>query len=185
MDENIITIWDYKKYLEKWLFYYSDRKNGYNYKLAKKIKRVRTFPSLNRIVREEILDDFRDYNKKDIKLAKQQIYNHLEKNWFEKDKKIAERNVKICKKAIELVDKFITIAEKEKLEISKSPYSNSFYLHKTGEKITWEGKPENSYRLSDHWNFYSWGEYHCISKEIQNDEFAIGIYRSGEYQKVI
>lgn len=43
MDENIITIWDYKKYLEKWLFYYSDWKNGYNYKLAKKIKRVRTF----------------------------------------------------------------------------------------------------------------------------------------------
>lgn len=184
MSEIIITIQDFKGKLERNLIYFSDWKNIRHYEIAKRVKRVRTFKSLNKIVRDELLEDFFDYDRKDIKLAKQQVIDYIESNWFEKDKELANRRSEMTKKAIAIVDKFISIAENEGLEVSKSPFSNSFYLHKTGEEITWGSKPENSYRLSDHWNFYSREAYHCCSNEINDDEFAIGIYHHGNYEKV-
>lgn len=53
----------------------------------------------------------------------------------------------------------------KKLEnaISKSPYSNSFYIcenSEDAEKIDWNNKPANCYRISNHWNFININE--CI-----------------------
>ena len=66
-------------------------------------------------------------------------------------------SLKYAKAFIDL-DKINT---KNDYDISESPYSFSIYSKPKGEDITWEGKPDESYRLSDHWNFYSRGEIHC------------------------
>lgn len=52
-------------------------------------------------------------------------------------------------------------------DISFSPYSHSCYNSKN---IDWDYKPENSLRLSDHWNFESNGEIHC--KLYNNEEYT-------------
>ena len=44
--------------------------------------------------------------------------------------------------------------------ISKSPYSDSFY---NIEGKTWGNTPQGIIRISDHWNFYSQGERHCVT----------------------
>lgn len=66
---------------------------------------------------------------------------------------------------IELMNLFI---EKARIgAVSKSPYSTSYYICETKEdvnKIGWNSKPDNHYRISDHWNFVSEGELHCIIK---------------------
>ena len=56
----------------------------------------------------------------------------------------------------------------------KSPYSNSFY---NAEGITWDYKPDNSLRVSDHWNFYCRGKIHC---KTDNPEFKNG-WALGKY----
>lgn len=65
---------------------------------------------------------------------------------------------------------------------SQSPYSYSFYDSKD---IDWGHKPEGSLRLSDHWNFESGLEKHCIT---DNPEFkngwAVGKYHKGVYHIV-
>ncbi|EKB60777.1 hypothetical protein [Bergeyella zoohelcum] len=64
---------------------------------------------------------------------------------------------------------------------SKSPYSNSFYS--PGE-ITWGSKPDGSYRISDHWNFYSHGDIHCqTTNEPMEKSWSVGIYsaETGKY----
>lgn len=69
--------------------------------------------------------------------------------------------------------------------IQKSPFSDSYY---SGEGyIGWNFKPENSYRLSDHWNFYSEGSKHC---ELANsDEYLqkwmLCQYKNGKYHIII
>ncbi|MCF0210227.1 MAG: hypothetical protein HUK18_06965, partial [Bacteroidales bacterium] len=44
--------------------------------------------------------------------------------------------------------------------INRSPYSFSFY---NANGISWEGKPDKSLRIADHWNFYSKGSTHCVT----------------------
>jgi hypothetical protein len=44
----------------------------------------------------------------------------------------------------------IKMMMKEWSVIKKSPYSDSFY---SSTDISWNHKPEGSYRVSDHWNF--------------------------------
>lgn len=64
---------------------------------------------------------------------------------------------------------------------SKSPYSHSFYNSKD---ISWGYKPENSLRLSDHWNFRSDGEVHCELAETSEyicHELKLCQYRDGKY----
>lgn len=78
--------------------------------------------------------------------------------------------------------KLIEIAEKENLVISCSPYSFSFYAHKTNEEITWGYKPQNSYRLSDHWNFESNDEIHCITKDKIKNKITIKKFNNGIYE---
>lgn len=57
-------------------------------------------------------------------------------------------------------------------QIHQSPYSDSFY---DSDDISWGHKPEGSLRLSDHWNFWSRGEQHCIIAESD------GKYISGRW----
>lgn len=71
--------------------------------------------------------------------------------------------------------------------VSASPYnrfdSGSFY--NTNEK-SWDYTPEGCIRVSDHWNFYSRGSYHCILLNPDNVDIAgkwvVAKYQSrGEY----
>jgi len=76
--------------------------------------------------------------------------------------------------------------EEENLSLLQSPYSVSFYAVKKGEKIDWGYKPENSYRVSDHWNFETSGEIHCqTTKNIKNNDYTIAQFKNGKYHKVI
>lgn len=62
--------------------------------------------------------------------------------------------------------------------IYKSPYSKSFY---SSTDIGWSHKPDNSYRVSDHWNFKTNRNdtIHCKTDKVvplNNTHFAIGKY---------
>ncbi len=76
--------------------------------------------------------------------------------------------------------------------VSKSPYSSSYYICETEEdtnKIGWSSKPDNHYRISDHWNFWSEGELHCIIKNssykaIQKTMLAKWDHKTSTYEKM-
>lgn len=59
--------------------------------------------------------------------------------------------------------------------IYKSPYSKSFY---SSEDISWETKPDKSYRVSDHWNFVTsrGPKVHCQTTQPvkNNTHYSIG-----------
>lgn len=62
----------------------------------------------------------------------------------------------------------------------QSPYSLSFY---NSSDISWNHKPENSLRLSDHWNFVTFGETHCKTDDPSlKHGWALGKYHNGQYQ---
>lgn len=69
--------------------------------------------------------------------------------------------------------------------VSKSPYNqygSGSYYSKVGK--SWDFTPENCERVSDHWNFYSQGQYHCKIKSIVDNlslsdivnKWCVGIY---------
>lgn len=70
--------------------------------------------------------------------------------------------------------------------IHKSPYSNSFY---SSNDVDWGHKPDKSYRVSDHWNFYTRGNWHCeTDKKVPNNtHISIGQYdkESGKYSIIL
>lgn len=66
-------------------------------------------------------------------------------------------------------------------EVNKSPYSQTYY---DTSDISWEHKPEGSLRISDHWNFESRGQKHCIlenTDEYIEDNWILAQYRNGKY----
>ena len=67
--------------------------------------------------------------------------------------------------------------------VQKSPYSESYY---SDGEIDWNYKPEGSYRLSDHWNFESQGQKHCILDytEDYTQEWLLCQYRNGVYHLI-
>ena len=71
------------------------------------------------------------------------------------------------------------------LTVSQSPYSDSWYIMKSGEEISWNEKPEESYRISDHWNFGSDNE-HCrlAGEEDKVNREMVCKYRNGFYYEV-
>ncbi len=77
-----------------------------------------------------------------------------------------------------------TIAGQEKFEIDTSPFSLSTYAIPKGGVVDWGSKPENSYRVSDHWNFESKGQVHCKLKDT--DEYTqkvfLAKYINGKYE---
>lgn len=187
----VYSIEELRDYIEKSITYFSDSQNLYYFQYYKKIRRkrtVRTIKNENELVWEKLKDYCTEINKPfykiDVVVAKKQICKALEDIFFDKDKEIAKKRIEELQKYLIFVNKFIEIKENKRLECSKSPYSMSFYLHKNGEIIDWDFKPEGSYRLADHWNFFSHDKFHCISDEIKNKELAIGIYCDGKYKKV-
>lgn len=65
-------------------------------------------------------------------------------------------------------------------EWERSPYSLSFY---NSYDISWNHKPENSLRLSDHWNFTTFGQTHCQTDDPNLKQgWALGKYHNGQYQ---
>lgn len=71
------------------------------------------------------------------------------------------------------------------LIVSQSPYSDSWYIMKSGEEISWGEKPEGSYRIADHWNFGSENE-HCrlAGEEDKVNREMVCEYRNGFYYEV-
>ncbi len=71
------------------------------------------------------------------------------------------------------------------LTVSQSPYSDSWYIMKPGEEISWGEKPEGSYRVADHWNFGSDNE-HCrlAGEEDKVNREMVCEYRDGFYYEV-
>lgn len=66
-------------------------------------------------------------------------------------------------------------------QINKSPYSQTYYDTKD---ISWEHKPEDSLRISDHWNFESHGKKHCELSNIDEyieDNWILAQYKNGKY----
>ncbi|MEG0307502.1 MAG: hypothetical protein RR636_06130 [Clostridium sp.] len=65
--------------------------------------------------------------------------------------------------------------------INKSPYSSTYY---NVPGITWDYKPEGSLRISDHWNFTSRGDKHCIlahTEELIENYWMLAKYIDGKY----
>lgn len=80
------------------------------------------------------------------------------------------------KKVLEEVSKFNYI--------NKSPYSLSYY---NVPNVTWDYKPEGSLRISDHWNFISHGEKHCILEGVEEkveNNWMLAKYIDGRYHIV-
>jgi hypothetical protein len=111
--------------------------------------------------------------KSNIEFHKRQIEGH---EYFIKEE-IAKANETINK-----IGEFQKIVNENNLIITKSPYSDSFYAIKDGEKIDWGTKPEGSYRLADHWN---WDDgTHCPTDTNQDFGLAIAQQRNGKYTKI-
>jgi hypothetical protein len=72
--------------------------------------------------------------------------------------------------------------------IQKSPYSDSFY---SSTDIGWSHKPEDSYRVSDHWNFTTHRDgksvKHCITDKSvpTTSHITIAQYRNGIYHVIL
>ena len=62
--------------------------------------------------------------------------------------------------------------------VSKSPYGMSFY---NSNDIDWGYKPENSLRISDHWNFESDGQIHCPTDCEFENGWALAEFKNGVY----
>lgn len=65
--------------------------------------------------------------------------------------------------------------------INKSPYSSSYY---NTPDVTWEHKPEGSLRISDHWNFTTHGNKHCILENTEqyiDNNWILAKYIEGKY----
>lgn len=88
------------------------------------------------------------------------------------------------KENIEIYERLNSFARANKLQVSVSPYSSSAYAFKKGQKIGWGEKPENSYRVSDHWNFIMDGKTHCVTSKNINGwavcKMVNGIYETVE-----
>jgi hypothetical protein len=70
--------------------------------------------------------------------------------------------------------------------ICKSPYSDSFY---SSTDVDWDYKPDQSFRVSDHWNFKSYDKIHCkTDKRVTNRAtITLGIYndKEGRYKVLL
>lgn len=65
--------------------------------------------------------------------------------------------------------------------INKSPYSSTYY---NMPGISWDYKPEGSLRMSDHWNFTSRGEKHCLlegTDKLVENRWILAKYIEGKY----
>ncbi len=59
-------------------------------------------------------------------------------------------------------------------KIIKSPYGQSYY----NDTVGWNHKEHGSLRLSNHWNFMSWGKMHCETTDpvMNNTHWTLAKY---------
>jgi hypothetical protein len=118
--------------------------------------------------------------------ANDEVINELTNNYKFKNEDIKSMvaNMLIANepdKVLSAIKKFDDELSKEGKELSNSPYSFSSYIIPKGEQITWGYKPDNSFRISDHWNFYSQGEIHCKLTGVNhyvNDTIILAKYNA-------
>lgn len=138
--------------------------------------------------KEELLEAIRKRDRKIIREEK------ARKASIKRDFRKALNLVRYSKKYEQLLSIYERIYNEEKRneilktlitfkKINKSPYSNSFY---DSDNIDWDSKPEGSLRLSDHWNFYSWGEQHCCldCTDEYTQKWLLCQYQNGVYHVV-
>ena len=153
------------------------KKNLMSLKIKMELKGKRT--------KEELLEAIRKRDRKIIREEKNRISS------IKRDFRNVLNLSRYTKKYEKLLDIYERIYKEEQRdeifktlltfkEIHKSPYSNSFYDSKD---IDWDFKPENSLRLSDHWNFYSCGEKHCCldNTEEYTHKWLLCQYKNGVY----
>lgn len=83
----------------------------------------------------------------------------------------------------ELAQRFLNLVLEHDLYVSKSPYLSSFYAYADEtDKIDWGYKPEESYRLADHWNWNDGTE--CPTIENIDYGYAIAQFSNGKYHRI-
>ncbi len=115
-------------------------------------------------------------------------------------KPLSKRELKRLKYSKVLTNKILTTDELDNYDIpseikkimstweviNKSPYSDSFY---NTVDVGWDHKPDGSYRVSDHWNFYTREKWHCeTDKKVQNNtHISLGKYNkeTGKYEVIL
>lgn len=85
---------------------------------------------------------------------------------------------------IELLKVFLQIANDNNYKISESPSSSSMYALPVDEEITWGYKPENSYRLANHWNWGKEDDKHCPTNTNECLGLTIAQFNNGVYAEI-
>ena len=118
-----------------------------------------------------------EYNFLELRKLEGELYKRIE--------------VKKAKEIIKNSDKLELFKIISKKTVSKSPFSDSTYFHRKNQSINWGTKPENSYRLADHWNWkQGFNEdytdaIHCPLKDGKySNERMICIQKNGVYEVV-
>ncbi len=120
---------------------------------------------------------FNELKENNIKITKEQVnyINDFIRNEYLLNKEVFNKYLKVC-----LV--FSNEKAKNKYMSSQSPNSASTYALKITDEISWGHKPEQSLRISDHWNFKSGGLMHCETEDSNFNDFAVAVYENGTYK---
>ena len=131
-----------------------------------------------------ILNDFEKMSARDqgLLLVNEYITNYTDSLAEDPDNVFRQE---YCNSRINLAREMLEIAAGNNYVISKSPYSESFYAHPEDDKVDWGYKPDGSYRLSDHWNWFSYNRIHCPTIEGQgSDAIQIRQFKNGAYELI-
>ncbi len=142
-------------------------------KKEKLIKRKEYILEVRETLEKELLS--LEYNFLELRKLEGELYKRIE--------------VKKAKEIIKNSDKLELFKIISKKTVSKSPFSDSTYFHRKNQSIDWGTKPENSYRLADHWNWkQGFNEdytdaIHCPLKDGKHSsERMICIQKNGAYE---
>ncbi len=142
-------------------------------KKEKLMKRKEYILEVRTILEKELLS--LEYNFLELRKLEGELYKRIE--------------VKKAKEVIKNSDKLELFKIISKKTVSKSPFSDSTYFHRKNQTIDWGTKPENSYRLADHWNWkQGFNEdytdiIHCPLKDGKHsNKRMICIQKNGVYE---
>lgn len=115
---------------------------------------------------------FEDFESDEVVKSKRQLKNEL---WHKNNPNPTGTIIKPEELSQFGIPDSIIEMMKEWPIIYKSPYSKSFY---SSDDISWESKPDKSYRVSDHWNFVTnrGPKVHCQTTQPvkNNTHYSIG-----------
>ena len=115
---------------------------------------------------------FEDFESDEVVKSKRQLRNEL---WHKNNPNPTGTIIKPEELSQFGIPDSIIEMMKEWPIIYKSPYSKSFY---SSDDISWESKPDKSYRVSDHWNFVTnrGPKVHCQTTQPvkNNTHYSIG-----------